>query len=104
MRKDCQQAGGWPAGEIQKQNSQIEKQSGNAFSYTDGIICNDCNEDKLITFQFSEELFNLFKCLTSKNSITSYKSKDAENIIFILEKFLIYHNSEFKGIKSLQIL
>ena len=82
----------------------IEKLRGNAFSYTNGIVCSDCNEDKLMTFQFSEELFNLFKCLTSKNSITSYKSKDAENIIFILEKFLIYHNSEFKGIKSLQIL
>jgi len=26
------------------------------------------------------------------------------NIIFILEKYLMYHNSEFKGLKSLQIL
>ena len=77
---------------------------GNAFSYSNGIVCNDCSEDKLLTFQFSEELFNLFKCLTTKNNITSYKRSDAENIIFILEKFLIYHNSDFKGIKSLQIL
>jgi len=77
---------------------------GNAFSYSEGIICNNCNEDKMLTFQFSAELFNLFKCLTTKNNITSFNNKHVENIIFILEKFLIYHNTEFKGIKSLQIL
>jgi DNA repair protein RecO (recombination protein O) len=85
-------------------SSKIEKPSGNAFSYTNGIICSDCNEDKILTFQFSEELFNLFKCLTDKNNLTSCNNKDAENIVFILEKFLVFHNSEFKGIKSLQIL
>lgn len=85
-------------------SSKIDKLSGNAFSYTNGIVCSECNEDKLLTFQFSEELFNLFKCLTNKNNLTSCNNKDAENIVFILEKFLVFHNSEFKGIKSLQIL
>lgn len=82
----------------------IDSNIGNAFGYASGIICKDCNEDKLLTFQFSEELFNLFKCLNTKNNITSYSIKQTENIIFILEKFLVYHNSEFKGIKSLQML
>jgi DNA repair protein RecO (recombination protein O) len=84
--------------------NKIEKRTGNAFSYSDGIICEDCNEDKMLTFQFSEELFNLFECLTSKNRIKSFSKQQVENIIFILEKYLVYHNSEFKGIKSLQIL
>lgn len=82
----------------------IDTNDGNAFSYSDGIICKNCNEDKMLTFQFSAELFNLFKCLTTKNNITSFNTKHIENIIFILEKFLTYHNSEFNGIKSLQIL
>ncbi len=82
----------------------LDKTEGNAFSYSNGIVCNNCSEDKLLTFQFSEELFNLFKCLTSRNNIKSYNRNHVENIIFILEKFLIYHNSDFKGIKSLQIL
>jgi DNA repair protein RecO (recombination protein O) len=82
----------------------LDKPDTNAFSYSNGIVCNDCEEDKLLTYQFSEELFNLFKCLTTKNNIKSYNRNHAENIIFILEKFLIYHNSDFKGIKSLQIL
>lgn len=82
----------------------LSKVDGNSFSYSNGIVCNDCSEDKLLTFQFSEELFNLFKCLTTRNIIDAYKKSDAENIIFILEKFLVYHNSDFKGIKSLQIL
>jgi len=84
--------------------NKIDNDTGNAFSYSNGIICEKCNEDKMLTFQFSEELFNLFKCLTSKNNISSYNKKNIENIIFILEKFLTYHNTEFKGIKSLQIL
>ena len=84
--------------------SHIDSDIGNAFGYSTGIICDECNEDKLITFQFSEELFNLFKCLTSKNKVGSYNVKNTENIIFILEKFLVYHNSDFNGIKSLQML
>jgi DNA repair protein RecO (recombination protein O) len=82
----------------------LDKSDTNAFSYSNGIVCNNCKEDKLLTYQFSEELFNLFKCLSTKNNINSYNRNDVENIIFILEKFLIYHNSDFKGIKSLQIL
>lgn len=76
----------------------------NAFSYSDGIICGNCNSDKITTYTFSKELFNLFMCLTNKNKSISYKNNDLENIIFILEKYLIFHNSEFSGIKSLQIL
>jgi DNA repair protein RecO (recombination protein O) len=80
------------------------KHSGNAFNYGSGIICENCNEDKMISFQLSEELFNLLKCLTIKNDKISYNKKDVEIIISILEKFLVYHNSDFKAIKSLQIL
>lgn len=83
---------------------EIDSASGNAFGYANGILCNECNEDKLLTFQFSEELFNLFKCLNTKNNISTYNIKQTENIIFILEKYLVYHNSEFNGIKSLQML
>ncbi|MDX1700327.1 MAG: DNA repair protein RecO [Melioribacteraceae bacterium] len=82
----------------------IEDNSKNAFSYSSGIICDNCNQDKMISFQFSEELFNLFKCLTSKIEIKSYNRKYFQTIITLLEKYLIYHNSEFNGIKSIQIL
>ncbi len=84
-------------------NTLIESQK-NAFSYADGIICESCNQNKTLTYEFSEELFNLMKCLTSKINNLTYKKSQLENIVFIIEKFLIYHNSEFKGIKSLQIL
>lgn len=83
--------------------NKIEGMTDNAFSFASGIVCNNCNEDKLTSYQFSEELFNLFKCLNSTKNIRSFKSKNIDNIIFILEKYLIYHNSDFKGLKSLQI-
>ncbi len=83
---------------------EIFENENNAFSFSNGVICSNCNSDKLSTFQFSTELFKLFMCLTSKNTNVNYKVRDLENIIFILEKYLIYHNPGFKGIQSLKIL
>lgn len=85
-------------------NKKINENERNAFSYSEGIICSVCNNNKMLTYQLSEELFNLFKCLTKKNNICSFKLENVENIMFIIEKYLMYHNSEFKGLKSLQIL
>ena len=81
----------------------IESNTGAAFSYSEGIICESCNTNKELTFEFSEELFNLFKCLTTKNNIDSYKKNNVNSIIFILEKFLEYHIPDFRGIKSLKM-
>ncbi|MEE9429864.1 MAG: DNA repair protein RecO C-terminal domain-containing protein, partial [Melioribacteraceae bacterium] len=81
----------------------IESSSSAAFSYSEGIICENCNINKELTFNFNEELFNLFKCLTTRKNIGSYKKNNLESIIFILEKFLEYHIPEFRGIKSLKM-
>lgn len=85
-------------------NKELKSEGQNAFSYSEGIICGQCNKDKMLTYQLPVELYNLFECLTKKNNIGSYKNDNIENIIFILEKFLIYHNTEFNSIKSLKIL
>jgi DNA repair protein RecO (recombination protein O) len=82
----------------------IDKVSGNAFSYSNGIICEKCEQDKKITFPLSEELFNLMQCLTTKKDMKSINLKIYRKIIFVLEKFLIYHVPDFNGIKSLKIL
>lgn len=81
----------------------IEK-SNIGFDYSAGFLCGECNQEKISSQKLSEELFNLVKCLSSKNDICYYSSTELKNIIFIFEKFLVYHNPEFKGIKSLQIL
>jgi DNA repair protein RecO (recombination protein O) len=85
-------------------DKELKNSEQNAFSYSEGIICGECNQDKMLTYQLSVELYNLFECLTKKNNIGYYKKENIENIIFILEKFLIYHNTEFNGLKSLKIL
>jgi DNA repair protein RecO (recombination protein O) len=82
----------------------IDNPANIAFSYSSGIICEECNQDKMISFQLTEELFNLFKCLTSKIEIKSVKKDYFLTVITLLEKYLIYHNSEFRGIKSLKLL
>lgn len=82
----------------------IDDSSDIGFNYSEGFLCSQCNKEKLSSFKFSEELFNLVKCLSSKNDISIYTNSNLKNIIFVFEKFLIFHNPEFKGIKSLQIL
>ena len=82
----------------------LDGETENSFDFSSGIICKDCKKDKIHTYQFSEELFNLLKCLNTKNNRISYSEGNIKNIIFILEKFLIYHNSDFKEIRSLKIL
>jgi len=82
----------------------LELKLHSAFSYAEGIICENCNINRELTFEFNTELFNLFKCLTTKNNIDSYKENNIESIIFILEKFLEYHIPDFKGIKTLKML
>ena len=82
----------------------IDDDANNAFSYSSGIICGNCNQEKMISFQISEELFNLFKCLTTKIDTKSFNKNYFLTIITLLEKYLIYHNSEFNGIKSLKLL
>lgn len=83
----------------------ILESNSNGFNYSSGVICKKCNSDKLSTFQLSEELFELFKCLSSSNNdCKSIKISMLENIVLILEKYLNYHIENFRGIRSLKIL
>lgn len=74
-----------------------------SYNYESGLICSDCSEDRLTNFNFNEELFNLLICLNSRKNEIVYKQNDLDQIILMLEKFLSYHVTEFKGIKSLKI-
>ena len=76
---------------------------GAAFNFEQGILCSDCREGKIINFELKGELLNLLYCLSNKNDEMSFKSSQVKNIIYFLERFLIYHIPEFKGIKSFHI-
>ena len=73
------------------------------FSNENGIYCNTCGKDHLISFEFSKELFKILLCISSKDYNCNCSSKDIDKIIIFLEKYLIYHIPEFKGLKSLKM-
>jgi len=57
----------------------------------------------MISFEFSQELFKILKCLSSKNSETNYRDSDLDTVISFIQRFLNYNIPEFKGLKSLKI-
>jgi DNA repair protein RecO (recombination protein O) len=74
-----------------------------SINFEAGLICSDCRQDRRTNFNFSEELFELIFCLNQKKSLCSYTEEDLDTILILLEKFLSYNISEFKGLKSLKI-
>ncbi len=74
-----------------------------SYNYENGILCDECRKERLIHFDFTEELFNLLKCLSTKINNINYKEDDLNTIIRLLEKFIKYHINEFQGIKSLEL-
>jgi DNA repair protein RecO (recombination protein O) len=73
------------------------------FSFEGGFYCPDCSKDHMISFEFSAELFESLFCLSSKRNTNSLNEEHLKKIVNILEKFLIYHMSEFKGLQSLKM-
>ncbi len=73
------------------------------YNYDSGIICKSCSKDRLIHFEFSGELFSLLKCLSTKINNIEYNRDDLKKIINLLQKFIMYHVNEFKGLKSLEL-
>ncbi len=79
------------------------KKGKKAFNYEIGFICEICMKNSLYSIEFDEELFELIKDLTYKASKTPYNQNQLNKILYFLEKYLIYHNPEFAGIKSLRV-
>ncbi len=74
-----------------------------AYNYGMGILCPDCRREHLESYSISSELFNHLTCLKkSKNKIKN-NTATAEKAIVFMEKYLIYHIPDFKGIQSLQL-
>ena len=74
-----------------------------AFNYGFGFLCGNCREERIVSFEFPQELFNLLVCLNDKKNELKYKSADLDKLIFVLERYLMHHVPEFKGIKSFNI-
>lgn len=74
-----------------------------AYNYGMGILCTDCRKEYLESYYISSELFYHLICLKkSKNKIKN-NTAAAEKAVVFMEKYLMYHIPDFKGIQSLQL-
>lgn len=75
----------------------------NHFNFEIGMVCDKCSTDHLISITFTRELFKLLNCLSQKSNEFDYSTENLNKILFFLEKYLMYHIPEFKGLKSLKM-
>ena len=75
-----------------------------SYNYEFGIFCNDCKKKHLETGSISSELFNYLICLKGSKKIEIKSINTVEKAITFMEKHLMYHIPDFKGIQTLKLL
>ncbi len=81
-------------------NSDLHKSRSFAFKPDQGILCDKCKNLYDFAEEIGKEHFDLLNCLNTKNYCEKFKKRTVTQVIKLLEKYLIYHIPEFKGIKS----
>jgi len=73
-------------------------------NYNAGFYCEKCGLTHNYFEEISKELFNLIFCLNSKNcEIENLNPKLINRAIKVFERFLMFHNPDFKGLKTLRL-
>ena len=73
------------------------------FDFNTGFVCSDCFESHSGLENVSAELFELIFCLKSNRSAEKFSVDLMDRFNLLLERYLKFHVSDFKGIQSLQI-
>ena len=69
-----------------------------------GILCDECRHNHLESYVINSELFNYLNCLKVNKKIELTNVSVAEKSILFMEKYLMFHIPDFKGIQSLKII
>ena len=75
-----------------------------SYNFEIGTLCIECKKNHLESFKFDGELFRYLLCLKNSKTIDNqmnYGTK--ESALMFLEKYLIYHVPDFKGIQTFQL-
>ena len=73
------------------------------FDYNTGFVCSDCFESHSGLENVSAELFELIFCLKTNRKSEKFSVDLIDKFNLLLERYLKFHISDFKGIQSLQI-
>ena len=73
------------------------------FDYNTGFVCSDCFESHSGLENVSAEIFELIFCLKTNRLAEKFSVDLIDRFNLLLERYLKFHVSDFKGIQSLQI-
>jgi DNA repair protein RecO (recombination protein O) len=68
-----------------------------------GILCSNCSGEYVESFRINSELFDYLFCLKHSKQTKTMNFQTVEKAVVFMEKYLMYHFPEFKGIQSLQL-
>ena len=73
-------------------------------NYHTGFYCSECGKDHSYFEKIDEELFNLILCLNIKNCDSNkFDQNLIKKSIKLFERYLMFHNPDFKGLKTLSL-
>jgi DNA repair protein RecO (recombination protein O) len=73
------------------------------FNFEKGFVCSDCFESHSGLENISAELFKLINCLKTNITTSKFSVDLMDKFSLLLERYLKFHISDFKGIQSFQI-
>jgi len=73
------------------------------FDFNSGLICSDCFESHSGLENISAELFDLIFCLKTNRLAEKFNVGLMDKFNVLMERYLKFHISDFKGIQSFQI-
>lgn len=82
-------------------DSDLSKSHSYGFKFDQGILCENCKNKYDAVENITSEHFRLLNCLNSKNYCVEFNQSLINKMIYLMEKYLVYHIPEFKGIKSI---
>lgn len=73
------------------------------FNFNMGLVCSDCFESHSGLEKISAELFELIFCLKTNRLAENFNAGLMDKFNVLMERYLKFHISDFKGIQSFQI-
>lgn len=84
-------------------SNQVVAKQNLGFNFETGFVCSDCFESHSGLENVPAELFNLIFCLKSNRKTEKFSVDLMDKFNLLLERYLKFHISDFKGIQSFQI-
>lgn len=75
-----------------------------SYNFEIGILCNECKNSYLENFRIQPELFEYLLCLKYNEKLEAPGAVIPDRANIFMEKFLMYHIPDFKGIQTFQLL